>query len=101
VIVVNVKAEIDPANLVEMQAGIAKMEELSRAEQGCQDYTFSIEINDSTMLRITEKWDSMEDLLAHFQVAHMADFQAMMAKYPPKSMDANFYEATAVTPPGM
>lgn len=100
-IVVNVRAEIDSGNLDAMKAGIATMEAASRAETGCQDYTFSVEVNDSSALRITEKWDSMESLVAHFQTPHMADFQKLMAAYPPKGMEVNFYEAKAVTPPGM
>jgi quinol monooxygenase YgiN len=100
-IVVNVSAEIDPANLDAMKEGIATMEEASRKEEGCQDYTFSVELNNSAMLRITEKWDTMDALLAHFQAPHMGAFQTLMATYPPRSMDANFYEATPVTPPGM
>ncbi|MCZ6830503.1 MAG: putative quinol monooxygenase [Gammaproteobacteria bacterium] len=100
-IVVNVKAEIDPANLDAMQAGIANMETASRAEDGCQDYTFSVELNNSAMLRITEKWDNMDALLAHFQAPHMADFKQLMGTYPPKSMDVYFYEAKEFTPPGM
>ena len=100
-IVVNVKAEIDPANLDAIQAGITAMETASRAESGCQDYTFSIEMNNSAMLRITEKWDNMEALLAHFQAPHMADFRQLLGAYPPKSMDAHFYEAEEVPPPGM
>lgn len=98
-IVVNVKAEIDPANLSSMKAGIAKMEERSRAEPGCQDYTFSVELNNSAMLRITEKWETMEALIAHFHTPHMADFQKLIAQFPPKSMDSNFYEATYVEVP--
>jgi quinol monooxygenase YgiN len=100
-IVVNVKAEVDPADLDTMKAGIAKMETASRAEDGCQDYTFSVELNNSAMLRITEKWDNMEALLAHFQAPHMADFRQLMGEHPPKSMEAFFYEAEEVTPPGM
>ena len=99
-IVVNVPAEIDPANLEALKEGLATMEELSRAENGCQDYTFSVEVNDGSKMRITEKWDDMDALVAHFAAPHMAAFQELMGKYPPKSMDANFYEATAVTPPG-
>lgn len=100
-IVVNVKAEIDPANLEAMTAGIATMEAASRTENGCQDYTFSVELNNSAMLRITEKWDNMDALLAHFQAPHMGAFQALMGTYPPRSMEAFFYEAQEVTPPGM
>lgn len=95
-IVVNVKAEIDSAGISQMKEGLAQMEQLSRAEAGCQDYTFSVELNNGAVLRITEKWDSMEALLAHFQTPHMAEFQKMIAQNPPKSMEANFYEAKSV-----
>jgi quinol monooxygenase YgiN len=100
-IVINVQLEIDPAHLEALQPGIAAMEEASRAEDGCQDYTFSVELNNGAMLRITEKWDTLDALLAHFQAPHMADFQKLIASYPPKNRDANFYEAKSFTPPGM
>ena len=100
-IVVNVKAEIDSSSLDAMRAGIATMEAASRAEPGCQDYTFSVEVNDSSALRITEKWDNMEALVAHFQMPHMEEFQKLLAAHPPKNMELNFYEAKVVAPPGM
>lgn len=100
-IVVNVRVEIESSNLEAMMAGIAAMEVASRAEAGCQDYTFSVELNDPGALRITEKWDNMESLAAHFNAPHMAEFRKLIATYPPTGMDANFYEAEAVTPPGM
>ena len=100
-IVVNVAVEIDPQNLLEMKAGIAKMEIASRAEDGCRDYTFSVELNNLSMIRITEKWDTMDALTAHFVAPHMGAFKELMANYPPKGMEAFFYEAEEVTPPGM
>lgn len=100
-IVVNVRVEIESSNLESMKVGIAAMEAASRLEPGCQDYTFSVEVNNAGALRITEKWDSMDALVAHFQAPHMADFQKLIAAFPPKNMEANFYEAEAVTPPGM
>ncbi len=99
-IVVNARGEIDPANLPALREGIAIMEAASRAEDGCQDYTFSIEINNEAVVRITEKWDTLDHLMAHFQTPHMADFQALLAQYPLLNMEANFYEAEAFTPPG-
>jgi quinol monooxygenase YgiN len=52
------------------------------------------------MLRITERWQSMEALEAHFQAPHMAEFQAAMAQHAPKSSQAYFYDASEVSPPG-
>ena len=86
-------------NINATRDAIAKMEEASRGEEGCHDYTFSVELNEPTMLRITECWESMEHLVAHFATPHMAEFRAALAAHPPTSLDVTFYEATEVTPP--
>ena len=99
-IVVNATIESDAANIDAMKAAIAIMETASRAEDGCHDYTFSVELNNPNVLRITELWESMDALAAHFAMPHMADFQAAMAAHPPKSVEAKFFDATEVTPPG-
>jgi len=68
------------------------METESRKEPGCQTYAFSIDVNDPETLRITERWDSMDDLKAHFKTPHMAAFGAAMAQIKPKGMDVKVYE---------
>ncbi len=98
-IVVNAVIKANEATIAAMKAAIATMESASRAEAGCHDYTFSVELNDPNVLRITEKWDSMDDLKAHFGMPHMADFQAAMAANPPEAVEAKFYEVTEVAPP--
>ena len=95
-IVVNVRIEINAANLDAMKEGLAIMETASRSEEGCQDYTFSVEVNDPGVLRITEKWDSEEALGAHFQMPHMVEFRKLVAEYPPLGMKAYFYKARAM-----
>ena len=99
-IVVNARFETDEATIDAMKAAIAKMEQASQAEEGCQDYTFSVELNDPTVMRITELWDDMAALEAHFQTPHMAEFQQAMAAHPPKAVDAKFFEASIVDGPG-
>ena len=54
------------------------METASRAKEGCDDFTSGIELYNPGMLRITERWQSMEALEAHFQAQHMAEFQTAM-----------------------
>ncbi|MBO6658409.1 MAG: antibiotic biosynthesis monooxygenase [Pseudomonadales bacterium] len=99
-IVVNAVIEASEENIDAMREAIAIMEKKSQAESGCHDYTFSIEMNDPTKIRITEKWESMADLEAHFREPHMADFQQAMGAHPPKSVVANFFEVTEIPGPG-
>jgi quinol monooxygenase YgiN len=95
-IVVNAMIESSEADIAAMRPAIAAMERASRAEAGCVDYTFSVELGRPDVLRITERWDSLEALQRHFGEPHMAEFQKAMAKYPPKSVKAHFYEATEI-----
>ena len=95
-IVVNAKIESDAANIAAMKSAIAAMEAASQAEDGCEDYTFSVELNNPNVLRITEKWESQEALTAHFATPHMAAFQQAMAEHPPKSVTASFFDATEI-----
>ena len=75
---------------------VATMEQASRAEEGCEDYTFSVELSDPTVIRITERWVSLEALQAHFTMPHMAEFQQALGAHPPKSIDVKFYEASEI-----
>ena len=98
-IVVNAVMETNATNIESMKAAILVMEQASLAEEGCYDYTFSVELNNPDILRITERWESMAALEAHFQTPHMATFRAVMAENRPDNVTANFYEAVEVTPP--
>ncbi|MFT5696806.1 MAG: quinol monooxygenase YgiN [Myxococcota bacterium] len=71
---------------------LATMETESRNEPGCQTYAFSVDVNDATMVRITERWDSMDALQAHFKTPHMAAFGAAIAQVQPSNMDVKVYE---------
>lgn len=98
-IVVNAKIEATPETIAAMKAAILAMEKASRAEAGCEDYTFSVELGNPAVMRITERWQSMDILVKHFATPHMAEFRAAMAAHPPRSVTAHFYEATEVQMP--
>ena len=97
-IVVNAVVTSTPEDIVALQSAIGAMEAASREESGCDDYTFSVELNNSSVLRITEKWHSVEALMAHMQTPHMAEFQKTMGAHPPVSMDVKFYEVEEINP---
>jgi quinol monooxygenase YgiN len=97
-VVVNGKVQTTRADIDALRDAIAVMEKASRAEEGCVDYTFSVEVNDPDVLRITEKWDNVEALIAHMATPHMAEFQKTMGAHPPVAMVVAFYEAEEIQP---
>ena len=97
-IVVNAVVTSTPEDIAATHEAIRGMEVASRAEPGCEDYTFSIELNNTSVLRITEKWHSLEALHAHMASAHMAEFQKVMGEHPPVAMDLTFYEVKEIQP---
>lgn len=97
-IVVNGIVRTTEEDINALQRAIGIMEKASREEAGCLDYTFSVELSDTTVVRITEKWETLEALQAHFQMPHMADFQAAMGEHPPLSMEVAFYEVNEIQP---
>lgn len=98
-IIVNAIVETDATSLEAVRQALATMERASRAEEGCDDYTFSVELNAPNRIRITERWQSEAALTAHFSSAHMAEFQQAIGQHPPKSMDLHFYEAREISFP--
>ncbi len=98
-IVVNAIIETSEENIDLWKEGITAIENASRKESGCIDYTWSVELNSSNTLRATEKWKSMDDLALHFQTPHIFAFQEMVSEDPPK-ITASFYEVKEVPPPG-
>lgn len=97
-IVVNAVIESTPEDIAAMQKAIHAMEVASRAEPGCDDYTFSVELNNPGTVRITEKWHTVEALMEHMNTPHMAEFQQAMGAHPPSSMDLKFYEVKEIQP---
>lgn len=97
-IVVNAVVTSNPDDIVALKSAIHKMEVASRDEEGCSDYTFSVELNNPNILRITEKWHDVETLKAHMATPHMAEFQGAMGTHPPASLDVMFYEVTEIQP---
>lgn len=45
--------------------------EKSRKEKGCVLYAFALDVLDPTLLRISELWETQEDLAAHGQSEHV------------------------------
>ena len=95
-IIIHAKIATEAGTADALKAAIATMEQASRAEAGCVDYTFTTALNEPTTLRIFEQWQSIDALKAHFATAHMAQFNAAMQKHPPKGIEVKMFEAKEV-----
>jgi len=49
-----------------------KVMEATRAEDGCIEYNYAEDVLDPGLIRVSEVWDSREQLAAHLKTPHMA-----------------------------
>lgn len=47
----------------------------SRAEGGCIDYTYAIDVLDPCIMRVLERWESWRALEVHFKQPHMGPWR--------------------------
>ncbi len=97
--IVAAEARVDASAVDTVRDALRTMEVETRKEAGCLTYAFSVDVNDPTMLRIFERWESNEALAAHFKTAHMAAFGAGLGDAHPKSVSVTAYEAEEVPLP--
>ncbi|MBU1287232.1 MAG: antibiotic biosynthesis monooxygenase [Alphaproteobacteria bacterium] len=92
-IVIEGTVRIPPANLEAARNAMAQMIRGSRAEAGCIDYAYSLDILDPGLIRITERWESRDALAAHFKTAHMAAWRATFPSLEITDRSLRLYEA--------
>ena len=93
-IVVTATIEMSADNIAKSKDLVATVVEKSRAEDGCIDYAWTVDMNNPTVIRVIEKWENLEAFSAHLQAPHEHEFKQAMADFPPISAEGSFYEAT-------
>lgn len=88
--------EIDPAGRAALEAAFDRMREASLAEAGCLDYQAYADRSHEGAYFIFETWRTQDDLTAHFQTPHMAEFGAALGSVAVRSMQVKKYEISSV-----
>jgi quinol monooxygenase YgiN len=57
------------------------MQQRTRTEPGCLEYTFALDLEDSALVHVTERWADQAALEAHFRTEHMRQFNAQLPAY--------------------
>ena len=73
-IVISGRARLLESGVGDAIRAASTMATASRAEAGCIEYRFSIDIDDPLVVQIIEQWESAEALDTHFAAPHFASF---------------------------
>ena len=91
------------ARLLESEVGRAlpaasAMAETSRAESGCLDYRFAMDIDDPLVAHLFEVWESEESLVSHFGTPHFAAFAETLVGVVDGDAEFTRYEVSSAAP---
>ena len=90
-IIVAVEIVVKDGTVEGIRSALRTMEDATQKEPGCITFVFSVDVNDSTMIRIYERWETIESLAARFKTPHMAPFRKVL-KEVQQSMKVDVYE---------
>lgn len=68
-------------NLEAFKAPMAEMLAASRAEPGCAEYSYAMDVAEPGLVRVFEVWRGRTDLEAHLGSAHLARWREAWARF--------------------
>lgn len=74
-IVVIGQFRLPPERMEDAHPVMRRVMEATRAENGCVEYNYAEDLLDPGLIRVSELWHTREQLAAHMQTKHMADWQ--------------------------
>ena len=84
--------------MADARPAMRKVIEATRAEAGCVQYNYGEDVLDPGLIRVSELWQSREQLDAHMQTAHMALWQQERAELGLSEREIMVYEAGDAAP---
>ena len=92
-IVVEGTARIPAGKWPTARAAMEPMIRASRAEDGCIDYAYSVDMLDPDRLRVIELWRNIDALKQHFETPHMATFRKALTAIGPQDLQVRMFDA--------
>lgn len=96
-IIVAGTVRVPPAKLDEARGIMARMIAASRAEDGCIDYSYSVDVLDPGLVRVWEVWRDRETLQRHFQMPHLAEWRAAWPTFGITDRKLAIYDVSGAT----
>jgi quinol monooxygenase YgiN len=79
--------DIDPANRDTFVVAVQSLMKDTRAESGCESYTFSADLDDPGRFHVSERWADQASSDAHGASAHFLAFMGRMGEFGVKGAD--------------
>ena len=81
------------ADLPRARTAMEAMIKASRAEPGCVDYAYAIDLLDPALVRVSERWESRQALEAHLKSDHIRAWRAAWPDIGASGRALRMYEA--------
>ena len=94
-IVIEGTVRIAPEHLERARPVMQQMIEASRAEPGCIDYSYAVDVLDPGLIRVNERWENRAALDQHFKTAHMSTWRNFFPQLGITDRNLRLYEANA------
>lgn len=86
---------VPPENLEAFRPHMQAMLAGSRAEDGCLEYSYAVDVAEPGLIRVFEVWRDEAALQAHFQTPHMATWRAAWPQFGVSDRNLRLYEVAA------
>ena len=97
-IIVAGTSRVPPARMTDWRAAAETVITATRAEAGCQVYSFAEDVLEPGLIHIFEIWDSRAHLDAHSRMPHLTVWRAALAEIGVTDRAISIYETSGGTP---
>ena len=89
---------VPPENLERFKPHMQAMLTASRAEDGCQEYSYAVDVAEPGLVRVFEAWRDQAALDAHFNTPHMATWRSHWPEFGVSDRRLFAYETASERP---
>ena len=86
---------VPPENIERLRPHMHTMLAASRAEDGCETYSYGFDAKDEGLVRVFEIWRDQAAIEAHFKAPHMEPWRAAGAGLGVFERNLSLYEVTS------
>jgi quinol monooxygenase YgiN len=93
-IIVNGTVRFAVGEIDRLRDAMARNVAATRAEEGCEHYSYSVDVSDPDLLHVSERWSDDEAIQRHMATPHMGDFMGLVGASKVEAMSIKAYEAS-------
>jgi quinol monooxygenase YgiN len=97
-IIVTGTVRVDPARREAAREIMERMIIASRAEDGCIEYAYSVDVLDPGLIRVHEVWRDREALQVHFKTPHLQKWREAWPTFGITDRKLQLVEVASVSP---